>query len=105
MSELDSKHKLAAIFYADVVGYSRLTGEDEVGTHKRVMDVLDFASEKIKSDGGVVLRYAGDAILAEFSSVVAAVKSAASIQAELHQRNPVEAAGSQVEIRVGINLG
>ena len=105
MSELDPKHKLAAIFYADVAGYSRLTGEDEIGTHKRVMDVLDFASETIKSDGGVVLRYAGDAILAEFSSVVAAVKSAAFIQAELLQRNRVEAGDSRVEIRIGINLG
>jgi len=105
MSERDSKHKLAAIFYADVAGYSRLTGEDEIGTHNRVMDVLDFASETIKSDGGVVLRYAGDAILAEFSSVVAAVKSAAFIQAELLRRNRVEAGASQVEIRIGINLG
>jgi len=105
MSEQDSRHKLAAIFYADVAGYSRLTGEDEMGTHKRVMDVLDFASETIKFDGGVVLRYAGDAILAEFSSVVAAVKSAAFIQAELLRRNRVEAGDSQVEIRIGINLG
>jgi adenylate cyclase len=105
MSDTDSKHKLAAIFYADVVGYSRLTGEDEVGTHKRVMEVLDFASEKIKSDGGVVLRYAGDAILAEFASVVAAVKAATTIQTELQQRNRIETADSQVAIRIGINLG
>lgn len=105
MSEQDSKHKLTAIFYADVAGYSRLTGQDEIRTHKRVMEVLDFASETIKSDGGVVLRFAGDAILAEFSSVVAAVNSAAFIQTELQKRNQVEAVDNRVEIRIGINLG
>ena len=105
MSEQDSKHKLTAIFYADVAGYSRLTGQNELRTHNRVMDVLDFASQTIKSDGGVVLRYAGDAILAEFSSVVAAVNSAAFIQTELQKRNQVEAVDNRVEIRIGINLG
>ena len=87
MSEQVSKHKLTAIFYADVAGYSRLTGQDEMGTHNRVMDALDFASESINSGSGVVLRYAGDAILAEFSSVIAAVKAAMTIQTELDSRN------------------
>jgi len=105
MSEQTPKHKLTAILYADVAGYSRLTGQDELGTHKRVMEVLDFASEKIKSDGGVVLRYAGDAILAEFSSVVAAVNAAAFIQTELQENNQAVADDSQVRIRIGINLG
>lgn len=105
MSEKVSKHKLTAIFYADVVDYSRLTGRDEIGTHKSVMDVLDFASETIKSDSGVVLRYAGDAILAEFSSVVAAVNSAAFIQAELQKRNQEELDDNKIEIRIGVNLG
>jgi len=105
MSKQASKHKLTAILYADVAEYSRLTGQDELGTHKRVMEVLDFASEMIKSDAGVVLRYAGDAILAEFSSVVAAVKSAATIQTELQERNQGVPDDIQVKIRIGINLG
>ena len=105
MSRKTAKRKLAAIFYADVAGYSRLTGEDELGTHGKVMDLLDFASETIKSCGGIVLRYAGDAILAEFSSVVAAVKSAATIQTELQERNQAMPDDSQVKIRIGINLG
>jgi adenylate cyclase len=105
MSAKDSKHKLTAIFYADVVDYSRLTGQDEIGTHKSVMDVLDFASETIKSDSGVVLRYAGDAILAEFPSVVAAVKSAVFIQVELQKRNQEEPDDNKIEIRIGVNLG
>ena len=53
------KRKLTAIFYTDVAGYSRLTGGDEEGTHRRVMEVLDFASEEIESGDGKVLRYAG----------------------------------------------
>ncbi|MEE8380202.1 MAG: hypothetical protein V3R49_07520 [Gammaproteobacteria bacterium] len=98
MSKQTAKRKLVAIFYADVAGYSRLTGEDELGTHGKVMDVLDFASETIKFCGGIVLRYAGDAILAEFSSVVAAVKSAATIQTELQERNQAMPDDSQVKI-------
>ena len=105
MSEQVSKHKLTAILYADVAEYSRLTSQDELGTHKRVMEVLDFASETIKSEGGVVLRYAGDAILAEYSSVIAAIESAAFIQTELQERNQGVPVGSQVKIRIGINLG
>jgi adenylate cyclase len=105
MSKQASKHKLAAIFYADVVDYSRLTGQDEAGTHERVMQALDFASDTIKSAGGVVLRYAGDAILAEFSSVIAAVNSAVSIQTELHEGNQGVPEDNQVKIRIGVNLG
>jgi adenylate cyclase len=105
MSEQVSKHKLTAILYADVAEYSRLTGQDELGTHKRVMEVLDFASETIKSGGGVVLRYVGDAILAEYSSVIAAIESAAFIQTDLQERNQGVPVGSQVKIRIGINLG
>jgi adenylate cyclase len=55
--------------------------------------------------GGVVLRYAGDAILAEFSSVIAAVNSAVSIQTELHEGNQDVPEDNQVKIRIGINLG
>jgi len=105
MSDQVSKHKLTAILYADVAEYSRLTGQDELGTHKRVMEVLDFTSENIKSDGGAVLRYAGDAILAEYPSVIAAIKSAAFIQTELQDRNQGAPDDNQVKIRIGINLG
>ncbi|MFB3058260.1 MAG: hypothetical protein ACE1ZB_00825, partial [Gammaproteobacteria bacterium] len=75
--------KLAAILYADVAGYSRLTGGDEEGTHRKVMALLDYASDAIRSSGGTVLRYAGDAILAEFSSAITAVNTALAIQSEL----------------------
>ena len=105
MSEQTAIRKLTAILYADVVGYSRLTGGDELGTHRRVMDVLDLATESIKSGGGTVLRYAGDAILAEFSSVVAAVSAAVTIQIELDKRNEDVPTDNKVQIRIGVNLG
>ncbi len=105
MSEQTAIRKLVAILYADVAGYSRLTGGDELGTHRRVMGTLDFATESIKSGGGNVLRYAGDAILAEFSSVVAAVNAAVAIQIELDKRNEDVPADDKVQIRIGVNLG
>ena len=67
MEEKTTTRKLTTIFYADVVGYSRLTGSDELGTHQAVMDLLDYSQSTIQQEGGKVLRFAGDAILAEFS--------------------------------------
>ena len=98
-------HKLAAIVYADVAGYSRLTGSDELGTHRQLMIVLDYASETIEQSQGRVLRYAGDAILAEFSSVVAAVKASMAIQTGLAERGAEVPDQRRVQIRIGINLG
>ncbi len=54
--------KLAAILYADVAGYSRLTGEDEDTTHRRLRDYLDLIAESIQSHHGQVMHYAGDAV-------------------------------------------
>lgn len=105
MSEQTATRKLTAILCADVAGYSRLTGSDELGTHRRVMDAMDFATESINSAGGTVLRYAGDAILAEFSSLVAAVDAGVTIQNELEKRNEHIPGDSKVQIRIGVNLG
>ncbi|HSS64600.1 MAG TPA: adenylate cyclase, partial [Gammaproteobacteria bacterium] len=74
------KRKLTAILYADVAGYSRLTGTDELGTHRALMTVLDHLHETIEGGGGTVLRYAGDAILAEFRSIVSCVNTAIAAQ-------------------------
>ena len=52
MAEHDVTRKLAAILYADVAGYSRLTGEDEVGTHKRLGAALDLISGEVEGAGG-----------------------------------------------------
>ena len=97
--------KLTAILYTDVAGYSRLTGGDEEGTHRQVMEVLDYASQQIEKTGGRVLRYAGDAILAEFSSAVGAVHTAIDIQREMARKNHQVDDDKKVQIRIGINIG
>jgi len=105
MSKDPVSRKLTAILYADVAGYSRLTEADELGAHRRVMSALDFATESIKASGGTVLRYAGDAILAEFPSVVATANASVAIQNELHARNKDVPDHQRVNLRIGINLG
>jgi class 3 adenylate cyclase/TolB-like protein len=105
MAEQSVQRKLTTVFYADVVGYSRLTGIDEATTHHAVMDLLDFVKEAIEGTGGKVLRYAGDAILAEYSSVVSCVEAAVFIQTELLERSQDTPQEQRVLIRVGINLG
>ena len=97
--------KLTAILYTDVAGYSRLTGGDEEGTHRQVMEILDYASQQITDAGGKVLRYAGDAILAEFSSAVSAVSTAVEIQREMASKNHQVDDDKKVQIRIGINIG
>ena len=76
--------KLAAILYADVAGYSRLTGEDEDATHRTLSDYLDLISATIESQHGQVMHYAGDAVLAKFDAVVDAMSAAVTIQNELN---------------------
>ena len=70
INQMSTTRKLLTVFYADVVGYSRLTGEDEEGAHQRVMAILDHATAAIVASDGAVLRYSGDAILASFPSVI-----------------------------------
>ncbi len=60
--------KLSAILYADVAGYSRLMGDDEDRTHRLLRDYLDVITAIVSSHGGHVVHYAGDAVLAEFST-------------------------------------
>jgi adenylate cyclase len=99
------KRKLAAILSADVKGYSRLLGEDELGTirtlnvHKEVMGNL------IQQHRGRVVDAPGDNLLAEFGSVVEAVQCAVDIQKELKTRNAELPQNHKMEFRIGINLG
>lgn len=99
------ERKLAAIFYADVAGYSRLTGVDEEGTHRRLSACLDLISQTVEGGGGRIVHYAGDAVLADFPSVVDAVSCAASVQRELREQNAPLPRDRRVEFRIGINLG
>jgi len=105
MSTGIADRKLTTIFYADVAGYSRLTTQDEAGTHQRVMQALDIVSTQITSTGGSVLRYAGDAILAEFSSIVTALNTSIEIQNKLADIGADDLENDKIRIRIGLNIG
>jgi adenylate cyclase len=99
------QRKLAAIFYADVAGYSRLTGQDEEGTHRTLSAYLDAIATLIEGHGGRVVHYAGDAVLAEFASVVTAVETAVGVQRTLAEQSAEYPDEKRLQFRVGVNLG
>jgi class 3 adenylate cyclase/pimeloyl-ACP methyl ester carboxylesterase len=99
------ERKLAAILYADVAGYSRLTGEDEDGTHRTLSEYLDLISRTVEEFRGRVMHYAGDAVLAKFDAVVDAVSAAVAIQHELQGRNQDLSDPRKVQFRIGVNIG
>ena len=99
------KRQLAAILYADVAGYSRLTGLDEEQTHRKLDAGLNLLADVIAAHGGQKVHEAGDAILAEFESVTAAVNSAVEFQRQMSTRNAELAEDKRLEFRVGVNLG
>jgi TolB-like protein len=78
---------LAAILYADVAGYSRLTGEDEDATHRTLSEYLDLLSSMVESHRGRVMHYAGNAVLAMFDAVIDALACASAIQEDLKTRS------------------
>ncbi|MGH1483908.1 MAG: adenylate/guanylate cyclase domain-containing protein [Geminicoccales bacterium] len=99
--------KLAAILHADVVGYSRLMGEDETGTHRIVRQYLNAITAIIHDHQGRVVSYAGDAVLADFATVTEALGAAVSIQDDLSDRNQGSAIAEErkVQFRIGVHLG
>jgi adenylate cyclase len=101
----DFKRKLAAILHADVKGYSRLIGEDEEATVGTLRSYREAMGLVIRKHRGRVVHGTGDSLLAEFVSVVDAVRSAVEIQEELKARNAELPENRQVEFRIGINLG
>lgn len=105
MTTAEFKRKLAAIFMADVVGYSRLMGEDEAATLKTLTTYQAVMTGLIKQHRGRVVDAPGDAFLAEFSSVVDAVQCAVAVQKELQARNSELPEASRMLFRIGINLG
>jgi adenylate cyclase len=100
------ERKLAAILAADVVGYSRLMGEDEAGTLARLREHRrELIDPKISEHKGRIVKTTGDGILIEFPSIVEAVACAVAVQrgmAELNAETPEE---ERIVFRVGVNLG
>ena len=98
--------RLAAIFAADVVGYSRLMGHDETGTLSAVRTCrVELIDPKIVEHKGRVFKSTGDGVLAEFPSVVNAVACAVDIQRGMETRNAGLPGDHAIQLRIGINLG
>jgi len=103
---MSAPRKLAAILAADVAGYSRLSGLDEEGTHAQLQDHLrSLVNPKIAEHRGRVVKNTGDGLLAEFSSVVDAVRCAVDVQRGMADRNAAVPPEKRVEFRIGINVG
>jgi TolB-like protein/class 3 adenylate cyclase len=101
-----AERKLAAILAADVVGYSRLMGIDEEGTHARLKTIRrELIDPKIKEHHGRVVRLTGDGALVEFPSVVGAVRCAVDIQRGMINRNADEPEEKRIVFGIGINVG
>ena len=97
--------RLAAILAADVVGYSRLMGEDEAGTVKLVRERREAATPIVRGFGGRLVKTTGDGVLLEFPSIVAAVECAVAIQKMMAERNADLPEAKRVLYRIGVNLG
>jgi adenylate cyclase len=106
MATTTATRRLAAILAADVAGYSRLMGADEEGTHERLKAHLcELIDPKIREHHGRIVKTTGDGVLAEFASVVDAVRCAAEIQRAMADRDLDLAEERRLRFRIGVNLG
>ncbi len=97
--------RLAAIVAADVAGYSRLMGLDEVGTARTLREHRAVTDALVAKHGGRLVKTMGDGVLLEFLSVVDAVECAVALQAVMAERNEGVPADRRMLFRIGINLG
>src|SRR5215470_17952442 len=96
--------RLAAILAADVAGYSRLMGEDEEGTHERLKAHLrELVDPKIGEHRSRIVKNTGDGFLAEFASVVDAVRCAVEAQRGMAEGNAGTAPEKRIDFRIGVN--
>jgi class 3 adenylate cyclase len=102
---MTAARRLAAILAADIVGYSRLMGEDEVGTARAVREHREAARPIVADHGGRIVKTTGDGLLLEFPSLVAAVECAIAIQTLMVERNADTPEDKRILYRIGINLG
>ena len=106
MASEQVERRLTAILAADVVGYSRLTGLDEEGTHAQLQDHLrSLVDPKIAEHRGRVVKNTGDGMVAEFSSIVDAVRCAVNVQRGMAERNADVPQEKRIDFRIGINVG
>ena len=105
MAEAHVERRLAAILAADIAGYSALMGADEVRTVHDLKEHQAIVLPMVGEFGGRIIDTAGDGILAEFPSVVNAVKCAIAIQSEMTERNAAIDPKHRMQFRIGINIG
>ena len=105
MSESTPRRKLAAILAADVVGFSRMMGENEDRTLRNLKACRSLTDESIATYHGRIFGSAGDSVIAEFASPVDAIVAAVEFQRNLRDRNASAAPEDRMQFRVGLNLG
>ena len=106
VQQVSTERRLAAILVADVVGYSRLMGQDESGTLRRIKAARrDVVDPNIRACRGRVVKTTGDGILIEFPSAVEAVRCAVAVQRTMAERNAELAPDKRIEFRVGVHQG
>ena len=99
------ERRLAAIFAADVAGYSRLMSHDEGGTLRAFAAAREVMDGLIRDHGGRIANTAGDSVLAEFPSVVDAVQCAVAVQEKLGEANAGVTRSRALRFRVGVHVG
>ena len=100
------KRRLAAILAADLVGYTRLMGDDEAGTHQRLAELREKVLEPLLArHRGRVVKLMGDGLLVEFASLVDAVDCAVAWQSAVAQHEARQDEDRRLSFRIGINLG
>ena len=98
--------RLAAVVIADVVGYTRLMERDDTGTYARVRLIRDeVVDPAIVSHGGRIVKTAGDGLVAEFTSALAALRASIQIQRQMQTRNASATTDERIDYRIGVNLG
>jgi len=99
------ERKLAAIFAADIAGYSRLMARDEIGTLVRLKACRTIIDELIASHRGRIFNTAGDSVVADFASAVDALQCAVAVQAAITAENSVGTADEPMQFRIGVHVG
>jgi class 3 adenylate cyclase len=95
----------AGIFYADVADYTRLTEQDEEGTHLHLVEAMKLMKTHVDTDNGRVAHFTDDAILAEFKDADSALHCAINVQLAARQWNATLDLENQVQFRIGVNFG
>jgi adenylate cyclase len=99
------ERKLSAIFAADIAGYSRLMGQDEVGALARLRGCREVMDQLIATHRGRIFNTAGDSVVADFASAVDAVQCAIAVQEALAKENAGQSEGEAMRFRIGIHVG